>query len=165
MPDVQTELPNLPIGNYSSRDEKVPLRVLHIDDEPDIREIVAVTFSLDSDFVLRSCASGKEGLAAASEYRPDLILLDVVMPFMDGLVTLGHLQENPRTADIPVVLMTAREGELERSMALGAAGVICKPFDPMTLAALARSHIRRAGDLATSVTLQRSARGGAHAIS
>jgi DNA-binding response OmpR family regulator len=164
MPDVQAELPNLPIGNYSSRDENVPLRVLHIDDEPDLREIVAISFSLDSDFVLRSCASGKEGLAAASEYRPDLILLDVVMPFMDGMVTLGHLQENPRTADIPVVLMTARDDEFERWTALGAAGVICKPFDPTTLAALARSHIRQAGDVTPGATLQRRARGGARAI-
>jgi CheY-like chemotaxis protein len=87
------------------------------------------------------------------------------MPYMDGLMTLGHLQENPRTADIPVVLMTAREGELERSIALGAAGVISKPFDPITLAALARSHIPQAGDLAPGATLQRHARGGAHAIS
>lgn len=120
------------------------LRVLHIDDEADIREIVAISFSLDSDFALRSCGSGKEGLAAASEYRPDLILLDVVMPRMDGLATLRHLQANPQTADIPVVLMTAQAGEFEQLMSLGAAGVICKPFNPMTLAASTRSHIQRA---------------------
>ena len=165
MTDVQTEIPNLRIGNHASREQKAPLRVLHIDDEPDLREIVAISLSLDSDFVLRSCASGKEGLAAASEYRPDLVLLDVVMPLMNGLVTLGHLQANPRTADIPVVLMTAGESELEQWTALGAAGVICKPFDPMTLAALARSHIRPAGDVTPGATLQRRARGGAHAIS
>jgi DNA-binding response OmpR family regulator len=119
------------------------LRMLHIDDELELREIVAISLSLDSEVVLRSCASGKEGLTAAAEDRPDIILLDIVMPFMDGLETLEHLRENQQTADIPVILMTAKECKFDHLMSLGASGVIRKPFDPMTLAASARSHIRR----------------------
>jgi CheY-like chemotaxis protein len=122
------------------------LRVLHIDDEPDIRDVVATSLGLDPTIAVRGCASGKDGLAAAKEFRPHIILLDVMMPVMDGPTTLGHLRENPQTADIPVVFMTARAQmhELEHFKLLGAAGVISKPFDPMTLAASVRSHMQPA---------------------
>jgi two-component system OmpR family response regulator len=121
-------------------------RVLHIDDEPDIREIVATSLSLDAEFAVRGCDSGADGLTAAAEWRPDLILLDVMMPVMDGPTTLGQLRENPKTAGIPVVFMTARmqTRELELFKSLGAEGVIAKPFDSMTLAALVRSHMHPA---------------------
>ena len=119
--------------------------MLHIENEPDIREVVAISLGLDPGFVVRSCASGEAGLADAAQHPPDLILLDVMMPVMDGPKTLAHLRENPQTADIPVVFMTARAQtrELDRFKSLGA-GVICKPFDPMTLAASVRSHARTA---------------------
>jgi CheY-like chemotaxis protein len=119
------------------------LRVLHIDDEADIREVVAMSLDLDPGFSVRGCASGQDGLAAAAEYRPDLIILDVMMPVMDGPTTLGHLRENPQTAGIPVIFMTARAQthELENLKSLGAAGVISKPFDPLTLAASVRSNM------------------------
>ena len=119
------------------------LHVLHIDDDPDILELAAISLSLDFEFEVRGCASGKDGLAAAADSRPDLILLDVMMPVMDGPATLRHLQENPKTADIPVVLMTARvqTSEIEHFKSLGIAGVIIKPFDPMTLAASVRSYM------------------------
>ena len=122
------------------------LRVLHIEDERDIRDVVEASLGLDPEFEVRGCASGKDGLAAAAEYRPDLILLDVTMPVMDGPTTLGHLQQDPHTNDIPVVSMTARAQtrELEYFKSLGATGVITKPFDPMTLAASVRSYIQRA---------------------
>jgi CheY-like chemotaxis protein len=124
------------------------LRVLHIDDEPDIREVVAISLSLDPEFEVRGCASGSAGITDALEHRPDLILLDVMMPVMDGPTTLAHLRDNPKTADIPVVFMTARAQtrELDLFMSLGAIGVIAKPFDPMTLAASVRSHVRPAAD-------------------
>ena len=85
-------------------------------------------------------------LAAAAKWRPDLILLDVMMPVMDGPATLRRLRENPQTADIPVVFMTARAQtrELDHFKSLGAAGVIVKPFDPMTLAASLRSQMQPA---------------------
>jgi CheY-like chemotaxis protein len=120
--------------------------VLHIDDEPDIRDIVAISLGLDPTIAVRGCASGKDGLAAAKEFRPHLILLDVMMPVMDGPTTLRHLRDSPQTVDIPVVFMTARAQmkEVEEFKLLGAAGVIAKPFDPMTLAASVRNHMQPA---------------------
>ncbi|MGA3308700.1 MAG: response regulator [Xanthobacteraceae bacterium] len=122
------------------------LRVLHIDDEPDIREIVAASLGLDPEFAVRGCDSGADGLAAAAQWRPDLILLDIMMPVMDGPTTLARLRENPQTAGIPVVFMTARAQprEIDHFKSLGAAGVISKPFDPMTLAASVRSQMQPA---------------------
>ena len=129
------------------------LHVLHIDDEPDIREVVAISLGLDPEFEVRGCASGSAGITEALERRPDLILLDVMMPVMDGPTTLARLRDNPKTADIPVVFMTARAQtrELDLFMSLGAVGVIAKPFDPMTLAASVRSHVRPAIDELASV--------------
>jgi CheY-like chemotaxis protein len=119
------------------------LRVLHVDDEPDIREVVEISLGLDSDLVTQSCASGQEALVAAVDWAPDIILLDVMMPEMDGAATFARLRTNPRTAGIPVVFMTARAQscELELFRSLGAVGVIAKPFDPMTLAESVRAHI------------------------
>jgi two-component system, OmpR family, response regulator len=113
------------------------VRILHVDDEPDIREVVEISLSLDPKLEVRACASGAEAITAAAEWSPLLILLDVMMPGMDGPTTLTHLQKNPRTSAIPVVFMTARAQprEIEHFIGLGAQGVISKPFDPMTLAA------------------------------
>jgi CheY-like chemotaxis protein len=122
------------------------LRVLQIDDEPDILDIGAASLGLDPAIVVRGCGSGASGLAAAAQWRPDLILLDVMMPVMDGPTTLRHLRENPQTADIPVVFMTARVQmqELAHFKSLGAGGVISKPFDPMMLAAAVRKYMQPA---------------------
>jgi DNA-binding response OmpR family regulator len=125
------------------------LRVLHVDDEPDIREVVEISLALDSDFEMRSCESGEQALALAAAWPPDIILLDVMMPLMDGPATLARLRGNAQTASIPVVFMTARAQlrELDVFRSLGAVGVICKPFDPMTLAASVRSYVSRKDDL------------------
>jgi CheY-like chemotaxis protein/HPt (histidine-containing phosphotransfer) domain-containing protein len=122
------------------------IRILHVDDEPDIREVVELSLSLNPDFEIRSCGSGEEAVAIASEWLPFIILLDVMMPGMDGPTTLTHLRNNPRTADIPVLFMTARAQarEVERFILLGAQGVVSKPFDPMTLAFQVRSHLQAA---------------------
>jgi CheY-like chemotaxis protein len=119
------------------------LRVLHVDDEPDIREVVEISLGLDPEFSTRSCASGQEAIGVAADWTPDVILLDVMMPVMDGATTLAHLRKDPLTADIPVVFMTARAQSRERDLfrSLGAVGVIPKPFDPMTLAALVRAYV------------------------
>lgn len=119
-------------------------RILHVDDEPDIRDIVDMSLGLNPDFEVRECASGSEAIAAAAEWSPQLILLDVMMPKMDGPATLTELRKNQRTAGIPVLFLTARAQtrELERFMSLGAQGVILKPFDPMTLAAQVKSHLQ-----------------------
>jgi CheY-like chemotaxis protein len=120
------------------------IRILHVDDEPDIREVVDMSLGLSPDFETRACASGAEAVAAAVEWSPSLILLDVMMPGMDGPMTLRQLHRNPQTSGIPVLFMTARAQthEVEDFIALGAQGVISKPFDPMTLAPLVRSHLQ-----------------------
>lgn len=119
------------------------IRILLVDDEPDIREVVDVSLGLDADFKTRACASGADALATAAEWRPSLILLDVMMPVMDGPTTLAKLRKNPRTAAIPVVFLTARTqaGEIAQYISLGAQGVLSKPFDPMTLAASVRGYL------------------------
>jgi CheY-like chemotaxis protein len=124
------------------------IRVLHVDDEPDIREVVEVSLGLDPAFVTRSCASGNEALTVAADWQPDIILLDVMMPVMDGAATLIRLRESARTAGIPVIFMTARAQarEVDRFRSLGALGVIPKPFDSMTLAASVRSYVQPARD-------------------
>jgi CheY-like chemotaxis protein len=124
------------------------LRVLHVDDDADIREVVAGSLALDPDFTTQSCASGEEALAVAAAWSPDIILLDVMMPVMDGPTTLAGLRRNPRTARIPVVLMTARaqSRELDLFRSYGAAGVIGKPFNPITLAPEVRRYVRPADD-------------------
>lgn len=119
------------------------MKILYIDDEADIREVALMSLELDSDLEVRDAGSGAEGLALAAAWRPDLIMLDVMMPVMDGPTTLEKLRENPVTEAIPVVFITARAqpGEIARFEALGARGVIPKPFDPMTLAETVRSHL------------------------
>ena len=118
-------------------------RLLHVEDEPDIREVVEMSLALAPEIELKSCATGADALTTAAAWTPDVILMDVMMPVMDGPQTLGHLRENARTAKIPVVFMTARaqSREVEHFLSLGAAGVIAKPFDPMTLAAAVRAYL------------------------
>ena len=120
------------------------LRVLHVDDEPDIREVVEMSLGLDPEFTIKSCASGADALSASDAWPPDLILLDVMMPVMDGPTTLKHLRERPETTHTPVVFMTARAQarEIELFVSLGAVGVIPKPFDPMTLAQSVKAYVR-----------------------
>jgi CheY-like chemotaxis protein len=124
------------------------VRVLHVDDEPDIRKVVEVSLGLDPDFETRSCGSGHEALTVAADWPPHIVLLDVMMPEMDGPATLARLRDNVQTAAIPVVFMTARAQtrELDLFRSLGAAGVIPKPFDPMTLAASVRAYLRPTDD-------------------
>ena len=97
-------------------------RMLHVEDEPDIREVVEMSLALDPDINLKSCASGADALVAAADWEPDVILMDVMMPVMDGLETLTHLRENARTAKIPLVFMTTRAlaREVEHFLSLGA---------------------------------------------
>lgn len=123
------------------------VRILHVDDEPDIREVVELSLELNSAFTVKSCASGSDALAVAADWSPDLILCDVMMPVMDGPATLARLRQRPETAKIPVVFMTARAQphELEQFKALGATGVIAKPFDPLSLALSVRDHLYSAG--------------------
>lgn len=118
-------------------------RILYIDDEADIREIAQMAIELDPDFEVRTCDSGSSGIEQARAWQPDLILLDVMMPIMDGPTVFGLLQEDASTAAIPVVFITARiqTQEVAALKQLGAAGVLAKPFDPMGLADAVRSYL------------------------
>jgi two-component system, OmpR family, response regulator len=115
-------------------------KILHVEDEPDIRAIARMALEKLGGFTLLQCAGGGEALAAAPGFGPDLILLDVMMPQMDGGATLEALRKLPSAAAIPVIFMTAKVRREERDalMKLGAIGVIAKPFNPMTLAAEVR---------------------------
>ncbi len=112
------------------------LRVLYIDDEADIRELAQFSLELDAGLEVRTAASGAEALASLDEFRPGVILLDVMMPKMDGPEVLEVLRATPEHAATPVIFVTARafSEERDRLMALGAAGVITKPFDPISFA-------------------------------
>ena len=108
--------------------------VMYVEDDADIRAVTE--FALDDEgFELIICASGQEALENAAKQIPDLILLDVMMPGMDGPTTLEKLRELSDFKNIPVIFMTAKvqSAELEQYRALGAIGVINKPFNPMTL--------------------------------
>ena len=111
-------------------------RILHVDDDDDIRTIADIALKLIGQFQLLQCASGKQAIEEAESFRPDLFLLDYMMPEMDGKETLHELRNLPGLSDVPVVFMTARVNE-ELSDSLrrdGALDVIAKPFDPMNLA-------------------------------
>lgn len=110
-------------------------RVLYIEDEADIQAIARLALEAVGGFVVDTCSSGREGIARATACVPDIILLDVMMPDMDGPATLRALQQLPALAGVPVVFMTAKvqPQELAHYRALGAVDVIAKPFDPMTL--------------------------------
>lgn len=114
----------------------LPERVMYVEDDPDIRAIVEIALQDVGGFTARLCESGTEALEAAPIFGPELVLLDVMMPGMDGPETLRALRELPVMAQVPIIFMTARlqRSEIEEYRALGAVGVIPKPFDPMTLA-------------------------------
>ncbi|MBI2683534.1 MAG: response regulator [Acidobacteriales bacterium] len=111
-------------------------RILLIEDEDDIREIAQVSLESLAGWKAVCAHSGREGLELARRERPDAILLDVMMPDMDGPATLEHLAADPDTRDIPVIFMTAKVQASERRKLsdLGVRGLIAKPFDPIKLA-------------------------------
>ena len=119
-------------------------RILVVDDEPDIRKVIERTLARDPELTTRGCASGQDALAQAADWQPDLILLDVMMPLMDGPATLARLRENSPTARIPVVFLTARAQaqEVGHFRALGASDVIAKPFEPKALRKLVGRYLR-----------------------
>ena len=113
-----------------------PKRVLIIDDEDDIREVAALALETAGGWEVITAAGGRAGVEAAREARPDLILLDVMMPELDGPSTYRLLLETEETRAIPVIFLTAKvqSGEQRKLHELGALGIIAKPFDPLRLA-------------------------------
>jgi two-component system OmpR family response regulator len=111
--------------------------ILYVEDDVDIQTVAQIALEAVGGFTLKVCSSGADALGAvASGFAPDLILLDVMMPGMDGPTTLAGLRQLAPTAATPVIFMTARvqTSEVAHYKSLGALGVIAKPFDPMQLA-------------------------------
>ncbi len=123
-------------------------RILHVDDDADIRFLVELTLDLAPDLDLRSFASGGEALTAAREDPPDLALVDVMMPGMDGISLATAFRQTPELAHVPIVFVTAKAypDEVARLRASGAADVIVKPFDLATLETAIRRILSRPGD-------------------
>jgi len=112
------------------------VKVLVVDDEEDVRFVARLSLGRVGGMNVIEAASGEEALALARSDRPDCILLDMMMPGMDGAATFRVLQAMPETASIPIIFITAKSmtAELQRLVELGARAVIIKPFNPMTLA-------------------------------
>jgi CheY-like chemotaxis protein len=110
-------------------------KVLLVEDNGDIRTIVKMSLEKVGKLTVRACESGAEALTALPKFRPQLVLLDVMMPDMDGPTVLKRMREQPETAGIAVVFLTAKTTaqEIQMLRGLGALDVIAKPFDPMTL--------------------------------
>jgi CheY-like chemotaxis protein len=111
-------------------------KIIYVEDEADIREVAQLALELVGGYRLLICGSGQEAVDQAVAFAPDLILLDVMMPGMDGPDTLARLRQFPSLADTPVIFMTAKvqPNEVQALRDLGVLAVIAKPFDPMTLA-------------------------------
>ena len=115
-------------------------RILHVEDDPSIQAVAKVALEAVGGFEVLSCAGGQEALDQVLGFAPHFILLDVMMPGMDGPQTLERLRELVDIGEVPVVFMTAKvqPGEVAQYRSLGARDVIIKPFDPMQLAAQVR---------------------------
>jgi len=111
-------------------------KILHVEDDPDIQAIALIALETMGGFEVRQCLSGKDALDLAPEFKPDLYLLDAMMPGMSGLETLSALRKDDSLGDIPAIFMTAKaqSSEVSEFLDSGALGVITKPFDPLTLA-------------------------------
>ena len=116
-------------------------RILFVEDDPDIRTVATMALEAVGGFSVLACDSGTQAVEKASAFSPDLVLLDVMMPGLDGPATLEALRRLPEIRETPVVFMTARvqTHEVNRYKEMGAADVIAKPFDPMALADTVRS--------------------------
>jgi len=109
--------------------------LLYVDDDDDIREIVEMSLGLDGSLKVSSSSGGEHALAAMRSEQPDLVMLDVMMPGMDGPAILERMRADPQLQHIPVIFMTAKTNpqEVAKFRGLSAIGVLAKPFDPMTL--------------------------------
>ncbi len=112
-------------------------RILYAEDEPDIQAVAKLALEMLGGFQVLICNTGIEALEKVQDFAPDLILLDVMMPGIDGPTTLLRLRADPATAGIPVIFLTAKvqPSEVLQYQSMGALDVIAKPFDPMGLAA------------------------------
>ncbi len=110
-------------------------RIMHVEDDPSIQQVAKIALEAVGGFTVHTCSSGQQALDDYPAFAPQLILLDVMMPGMDGPTTLQQLRQQFDLAKVPAVFMTAKvqSSEVESYKALGAADVVVKPFDPMAL--------------------------------
>ncbi|HEX9126394.1 MAG TPA: response regulator [Methylomirabilota bacterium] len=122
----------------------MPSRVLIVEDEPDIRELVVHHLKREG-YQVSAAASGEEALRQVQTAPPDLVLLDLMMPAMDGLEVCRRLRQDPVTASLPIVMLTAKGDEVDRVLGLeiGADDYVVKPFSPKELLARVRAVLRR----------------------
>jgi CheY-like chemotaxis protein len=120
--------------------------ILYVEDDMDVQAIARMSLEMVGGYEVTICSSGMEALAYLTENTPDIILLDVMMPDLDGPATLLAIRSDPRLAQIPVAFVTAKvqPGEVQQYLSLGALEVIAKPFDPMELPARVREIWERA---------------------
>lgn len=113
-------------------------QILIVDDEEDVRAITKLGLEMGAGWSVLTACCGEDALSIAANFKPDAILLDMMMPDMDGRTTLQHLKANPITQRIPVILVTAKSSqtELENFSELDLAAVVAKPFRPLQLADL-----------------------------
>jgi len=116
-------------------------KILYVEDDTDIQEVAQMALEAVGGFTVKVCSSGQQAIEAAPDFDPDFILLDVMMPGMDGPTTLSELRKLSGFDTKPVAFMTAKvmKTEVDHYKELGAVGVIPKPFDPMTLSDQIRS--------------------------
>jgi CheY-like chemotaxis protein len=109
--------------------------ILYVDDDPDVCVVVQIALCRIAGMDVTTAGSGEEAIELAHELRPDLIVMDVMMPGMDGPTTYKRIRESPAIKSIPVIFMTAKvlPSEVARFLSLGAIGVVAKPFDPLRL--------------------------------
>jgi two-component system OmpR family response regulator len=125
--------------------ERTLKRIMYVDDEPDIRRVAKISLGMVGEFELCLCSSGCEALDKVQAFQPDLILLDVMMPGMDGPATLSALRDTAGAASIPVIFVTAKAqpAEITRYRSLGVLEVLKKPFQPVQLPDQLRDLWRR----------------------
>ncbi|MBV8939546.1 MAG: response regulator [Alphaproteobacteria bacterium] len=122
-------------------------RIMLVDDEPDIRTVAKLALEMLGSYTVKDCASGDTALSEIKSFAPQIILLDVMMPNMDGPTTLRALRALPEAKDVPAIFMTAKvqPQEVEQYLSMGAVAVISKPFDPMTLSAQVENAWKQTG--------------------
>ena len=121
-------------------------KIMYVEDEPDIREIARMALEQVGGFTVEICESGQQALSVFGEFQPDLVLLDVMLPGMDGPSILAAIREREDGKDTPVIMLTAKvqSTEVQKYKDLGALDVITKPFDPIGLSDDVRAIWRRA---------------------
>ncbi|MGI9190258.1 MAG: response regulator transcription factor, partial [Longimicrobiaceae bacterium] len=132
------------MGSYSKNRERMTASVLVVDDEPDISALVAYHLARES-YRVRTAADGGEAIRAVETERPDLVVLDLMLPGMSGIEVLRELRRRPETAEIPVILLTARRDEQDRveGFKVGADDYVPKPFSPQELVLRVGAVLRR----------------------